>query len=150
MMLALFRDNSPETLRECLWQNHACKPRVGIAGGDQCREIAFGLGKRHRAVAPGRLPGARLVDEVPQLLRKGTMAKPRLMRSDLHRHGQKLLVVAVDMAAQQGYKVLRRGHLLHSGAAGCVMRVSWRFHAMTRVGRVPSLYIKTTPPTTPP
>jgi hypothetical protein len=32
------------------------------------------------------------------------------MRGDLHRHGQEMLVVTIDMALQQGYEVTARCH----------------------------------------
>jgi hypothetical protein len=38
------------------------------------------------------------------------MALPSFMRGDLKRHGQKLLVVAADMTAQQSEEMLRCGH----------------------------------------
>jgi hypothetical protein len=96
--------------------------RVRIGCGDQCREIAFLRDKRPGPLAPRRRPRPGLINKVSQLLRKRAMPDPRLMRRDLHRHGQKLLVVAVDMATQQGYEVLRRGHLPYLTGTDCLVR----------------------------
>jgi hypothetical protein len=68
------------------------------------------LGKWYRLFSSLLPPKAGFIHEVPQFLRELPVTLPRLMGRDLHRHGEEMLIVTIDMALKQSDKMTARCH----------------------------------------
>ncbi|WSG98420.1 hypothetical protein U8P76_28850 (plasmid) [Rhizobium johnstonii] len=104
VLLPLLEDDSLQPSLELSRKNHARQPDVGIANGNEVREVASRLREGNRSLLPpGRtfLVGTRCVDKFTKLHCEFAVASSGLIRGGLQRNRQELLVVAFNVALQE-------------------------------------------------
>ena len=95
-------------------ENHLEQREVRITGIEQAGEFPLRLDQRHRPTLPPhrRLLGLGRVNEFLKFLGELAVTLPGLVGGKLHHGGEEAVLVAGDMALQQGDDVAGGGHKL--------------------------------------